>query len=105
MGNLRVEETPFNFIKSYLVPEIDILLITIPLESAFKTEIIPAYSKYMKKWDKFIENNFYQSDNAPMTIIKAIYWMDKWALTVKPSTFDLRHCRCNSIGRIFTTVY
>lgn len=80
--NEKVEGRSFNAIKQKPVSD---LIVTIPLENAFIKEISPAVMAYAKKWEKF--SNKIWAD-APKSIVKAVYWMDKWAPTAQDSTFD-----------------
>lgn len=80
--NEKLQGRPFNAIKEKPASE---LMVTIPLENAFIKEIGPAVMAYAKKWEKF--SNKIWAD-APKSIVKAVYWMDKWAPTAKDSTFD-----------------
>lgn len=77
---------PFTTIKRKFNEVGEELLLTVPLAGAFKKEIIPAAMTYGKKWSKFFNNLF---ANPPKSVVKAVYWMDKWVPSVQPSTFDI----------------
>lgn len=62
------------------------LKLTIPLHGAFQSHILPASMVYAGKWGQFFGNLF---ADAPTSIVKAVYWMDKWVDSVKDSTFDI----------------
>lgn len=62
------------------------LKLTVPLSGAFMKEIMPAAMTYSRKWSKFFGNLF---ANLPKSVIKAVYWMDKWVSTVENTTFDI----------------
>lgn len=62
------------------------LKLTIPLAGALETEVGPAIMEYGMKWGSFFGNLF---SNPPKSIVKAVYWMDKWVPSVQASTFDI----------------
>jgi len=77
---------PFATIKRSFSDAGEDLKLTVPLIGAFEKEIIPAAMEYGSKWAKFLSNLF---SNPPKSVIKAVYWMDKWVPSVQPATFDI----------------
>jgi hypothetical protein len=77
---------PFATIKRSFRDAGEDLKLTVPLFGAFEKEIIPAAMEYGSKWANFFSNLF---SNPPKSVIKAVYWMDKWVPSVQPATFDI----------------
>lgn len=85
-SNENTEGRAFVTIKRNYAAVGEDLKLTVPLSGAFMKEIMPAAVTYSRKWNKFFGNLF---ANPPKSVIKAVYWMDKWVSSVEDTTFDI----------------